>query len=176
MGRGPSAVELAGSPVRYSCHTSIRQVSFHFYYLWHSIDYWDILTNQFLAFYVIWDNVSFLFWIFFFSFLTVFVFINNSNVPMLFFYDFSDECDTFLLSYLIKFRLNPGLWEMYFGFLTTLVGSINGDNIIIFNKIIKVVHLSIHLSIHQPDHPRGLNLIYLSIYQPDHPQSTGTAS
>lgn len=36
-------------------------------------------------------------------------------------------------------KLNPGLWEMYFGFLTTLVGSINGDNIIIFNKIIKVV-------------------------------------
>ena len=46
------------------------------------------------------------------------------------------------------------------------------------------IYPSIHLSIYQPDHPRGLNLIYLSIYpsihlsiyQPDHPQSTGTTS
>ena len=35
-------------------------------------------------------------------------------------------------------KLNPALWEMFFGAAKVLVGLVNGDSILVFNKIIKV--------------------------------------
>ena len=35
-------------------------------------------------------------------------------------------------------KLNPALWEMFFGAARVLVGLVNGDSILVFNKIIKV--------------------------------------